>query len=189
MNDQIKYIIPIAILVIIIAGGIYYWQKQQQKPENKTTFEDNAGKIAGVSLEGTSNVALPLEQNQQTDLITDSNVYQYKISEIRKSVNEAMYDLIDKSKYRNKFSKEDVLAAINTAREKCAEGKKNIEELKIDQKFAAVNAKHLQAVQYLSEAVEALKQLYDTGESKYGDEFNLKIDYSNREIKDLVMPK
>ena len=100
-----------------------------------------------------------------------------------------MYDLIDKSKYHNKFSRDDVLTAAKIAREECEKGKKKIEELKTDVKFKVLNDKHIQSVQYLIEAIDALEQLYATGEAKYADEFSLKIDYSNREINNLNMPQ
>jgi len=81
------------------------------------------------------------------------------------------------------------LTAAKTAREKCEEGKKKIEELKISAKFEVFNQRHVQSIQYLIEAVAALEKFYETTETKYADEFSLKVDYSNREINNLNIPQ
>lgn len=188
----IKYIIPLIILIIVLGTGIFYWQKNKNNENQNSSNKKNTGTVAGIDIEGSGSGFANIDNSPNTNTstkITDGNTYQIKIGEIRKPVNDAMYDLTDRLKYQKKYNKDDVVSAAKIAREKTEDGKKKIEELNIDPKFNYVHKKHIQSVQYLIEAIDAVDELLKTGETKYSDEFNLKIDYSNREINNLSMPK
>lgn len=183
-----KNIIPLIVLVILLITGVYYWQKKSQDDISNQSVPQAPSKATSITLEGTGDYNTSGDVSNQ-DVITSGDVYTYTLSEIRKPVNEAIYDLIDRYKYQNKYSKEDVLSAAKTAKDKCIEGKEKIKNLQIDVKFEPFNQKHIQSVEYLIESINALEKFYETGETKYVDEFSLNIDHSNREINNLNIPQ
>lgn len=188
MENQSKAYIPLIILFLLLIGGVYYWQSTQNDPVD---FEKNTSSEKAFSNEpivlGGPDEGIVSDGNISTEgNIEDGTTYKYQLSQIRKPVNDAMYELVDRNRYSNKFTKEDVLEAAATAKEECNIAIEKLEDLEIrDATLSAINEKQITSVDYLKKAIEALEKFYDTEESKYADEFGLNIDYSNREINNI----
>jgi hypothetical protein len=194
MNTQsnLKSYFPLFLLTIILIFGIYYYTNNHiQSDTNNTTTNDSIDKqdnekLFNIVLDENDTTNIQGENNNKLSKEDDDTyTYQLEISEIRNPVNSSLYDLMDKAKYQNKFTQQDVLDAIVNSKNTTQSAIYKINQLNYGDKFDFYTDRHRKSLEYIIKAIDALEKYYSTEEIKYIDEFNLNIEYSNREVVNL----
>lgn len=173
------HVIPLVILAFLIAGGVYYYQKNSsQKVESSPSSNSNVVSVLGASDSASTNV----------DVINDSQTLANKFGEFKKPVNDAFADLADKMKYQNLFPAEEIIKFSNEIDDKINLAVKNLNDLKIAEKFVPAKEKYQQSLTLLKESLESLRKSYDPNNKNAKadrEEFGYKIDQSNKILKDI----
>lgn len=187
MNNQnitIKQFILPVILGLLIIGGVFYWQKNKNtvsKPQKTENASNDTIKKEPIVL-GNESDSIEITKEKNTSNVTK---YTNKIKEVRNDVNDIYEDIIEKVKYPNLFSQEEILELADKAESLINNAKNQINQLDISYDLKSINEDHKESLNLLLEGLQSLRKAYDTNEKKYLEEFYYKIEQSNKILNEM----
>ena len=193
MSKINQFIIPIILLLFITGGGIYYFNNQKTlKNETTSSKGTNGGPIVlGASSSDGTSIPNNVSDNGPK-VISDSNEYMYKISEIRVPINKKIEELTPKLQYKTLFTKDQIIKDANDTKNMINTGIATLTDMKISPTLKTVNDKEIESLKFLIEAMDALIAFENSSDQNdqqlQSEKLNYMISESNRVIKELQVP-
>lgn len=181
-NKPSNLLIPILLIIILVIVVItYFWL--QRTSNNIAATPPQANKKTSPLVLGETNTNTNADSD--ANIIKDNASFLEKINTIRKPANDSFKDLLEKIKYPNLFSADDL---ITDNKEKINTAKEEINSLSVASKYQQAVEQHIKSLDLLLEALDALQQAKATGDKKQSELFSYKIDQSNKILNELTLP-